>query len=120
MDELYFCALPSVVTLMLMAMLQQIHLQKATKQQSNFLQEATPIPKYRYHLSLPYNRLHRFTFVGMHDVLCYHLTRFTPDQIHRILPLLDLHEIHFQNRFQATAEEAFVVILIRLSYPIRY
>ena len=53
-------------------------------------------------------------------MLCYHLTRFTPDQIHRILPLLGLHEIHFRNRFQATAEEAFAVILIRLSYPTRY
>lgn len=46
MDELYSYALPSVVTLMLMAMLQQIHLQKVAKQRKNLLQEATPIPKY--------------------------------------------------------------------------
>lgn len=58
MDELYSYALLTIVTLMLMAMLQQIHLQKAAKQQKNLLQEAIPIPKYQYHLPLPYNRLH--------------------------------------------------------------
>ena len=56
----------------------------------------------------------------MHDVLCYHLTRFVPDKVQRILPLLGLHEIRFRNRLEATPEEAFAVVLIRLSYPMRY
>lgn len=93
-----------------MVMLQQIHLQKAAKQQKNLLQEATPIPRYRYRLSLPYNQLHHFTFVGMHDVLCYHLTWFTFDQIHHILLLLDLNKIRFRNYFQATAEEVLAIM----------
>ena len=29
----------------------------------------------------------------MNDVLCYHLTRFAPQEIARLLPLLGLHEI---------------------------
>ena len=56
----------------------------------------------------------------MDDVLCYHLMRFTPQKINRFLPLLDLHEIRFRNRLEATSEEALAVFLIRLSYPTRY
>lgn len=56
----------------------------------------------------------------MQDVLCFHLTRFTPNEIHRLLPLLHFQDIRFRNRFEATPEEAFAVVLIRLSYPTRY
>lgn len=58
--------------------------------------------------------------MGMDELLCCHLTRFTPDEIHRFLPLLGLHGIRFRNRFEATPEEALAVVLIRLSYPNRY
>lgn len=73
-----------------------------------------------YQPPIPYNRLSRCTFVGMDDVLCYHLTRFSTQEINRFLPLLALHEIHFRNRLEATPEEALAVMLIRLSYPSRY
>ena len=56
----------------------------------------------------------------MNDVLCYHLTRFSPAEIHRLMPLLGLHEIRFRNRYEATPEEAFAVVLLRLSYPVCY
>ncbi len=46
--------------------------------------------------------------------------RFTLRKVECILPLLSLHEICFQNRLQATSEEAFAVVLIKLSYPKRY
>lgn len=58
--------------------------------------------------------------MGVDEVLCCHLTRFTPDEIYRFLPLLGLHEIRFRNRFEATPEEALAVVLIPLSYPVRY
>lgn len=73
-----------------------------------------------YQPQIPYNRMQRFTFIGMDDVLCYHLMRFTPQEINRFLPLLDLHETRFRNRLEATPEEALAVVLIRLSYPTRY
>lgn len=81
---------------------------------------ATADTELPYHAPIPYNRLNRFTFVGIDEVLCCHLTRFTPDEIYRFLPLLGLHEIRFRNRFEATPEEALAVVLIRLSYPVRY
>lgn len=55
----------------------------------------------------------------MHDILCHHLTRFTPAEIHRLLPLLGLEDIRSRNRSEATPEEAFAVVLIYLSYAIR-
>lgn len=69
---------------------------------------------------IPYSIINRFTSVGMNDDLCYHLTRFTVEEIHQLLPLLVSHEIRFRHRSQATPEEAFAVVFIRLSYPIRY
>lgn len=56
----------------------------------------------------------------MNDVLCYHLTRFMPDEVQWILLLLGLHEIRFRNRLEVTPEEAFAVVLIQLLYPMRY
>ena len=76
--------------------------------------------RYRYRAPIPYALFNHFTFVGMHNVLCNHLTRFTPAKIYRLLPLLGLEDIRFRNRYEATPEEAFAVVLIRLSYPIRY
>ena len=79
----------------------------------------SPPPRYRYRAPIPYESFNRFTFVGMHDVLCHHLTRLTPAEIHRLLPLLGLEDIRFRNRYEATPEEAFAVVLICLSYSIR-
>lgn len=56
----------------------------------------------------------------MQEVLCFHLTCFTPDKIHQLLPFLFLHEIRFCNRFEAISEEAFVIVLIRLLYSTCY
>ena len=53
-------------------------------------------------------------------MLYFHLTRFTPNEIHQLLPLLCLHEIRYRNCFDAIPEEAFAVILIRLLYLTRY
>lgn len=103
--------------LMMMTISQYYILQKKQEKQKEM---ATREPRYRYRPPIPYNHLNRFTFVGMHDVLCYHLTCFIPDEVQRILPLLGLHEIHFRNRLEAIPEEAFAVVLIRLSYPMRY
>lgn len=74
----------------------------------------------RYRPPIPYNHLARFTFAGMQDVLCFHLTRFTPNKVYHLLPLLNLQDIQFRNRFEATPEEAFAIVLIRFSYPIWY
>ena len=56
----------------------------------------------------------------MSDILCFHLTRFTPGEIARFLLLLGLYEIRFRNRIAATAEEALPVLLVRLSHLTRY
>ena len=81
-----------MLILMLMTVSQYFLLQKKKAVE---LQEAPPPTRYRYRAPIPYSRINRFTFVGMHDVLCYHLTRFTPDEIEQLLPLLRLHEIRF-------------------------
>ena len=66
------------------------------QQQERLQLPAIPAPtRYQYQCPIPYNPIARFTFVGMPDVLCYHLTRFTPEEIARLLPLLGLHEIRF-------------------------
>lgn len=106
--------------LILMMMTASEHLILQHKKATNCRKHATPISRYRYRAPIPYNQLSRFTFVGMQAVLCFHLTRFTPDEIHRLLLLLCLYEIRFYNRFEATPEEAFAVVLIRLSYSTRY
>ena len=56
----------------------------------------------------------------MNDVLCYYLTRFTPDEIQQLFPLLALHKIRFRDRLKATPKEAVAVIFMRLSYLVRY
>lgn len=108
-----------IVMLMLMTVSQYYILQKKQEEQRQ-RDVGSQEPRYQYRPPIPYNHLNRFTFVGMHDVLCYHFTRFMPDEVQRILPLLGLHEIRFRNRLEATPEEAFAVVLIRLSYPMRY
>lgn len=74
----------------------------------------------QYEPPIPYNHLNRFIFVGLNDVLYYHLMRFTPRELLRILPLLSLYEIRFCNCLQATCKEALTVVLIRLSYSTCY
>lgn len=103
------------ITLMLMSLTQHLILQPGH-------QETTSIAtrRQRHQPPIPYNRIAWFTVVGMHDIICYHLMRFTPAEILRILPLLALQEIRFRNRLEVTPEEALAVILIRLSYPTRY
>lgn len=73
-----------------------------------------------YQTPIPYYRVARFTFVGLDNVLCYHFTRFTPQEVFRILPLLRFEEIGFCNHLEAIPEEALAVVLIRLSYATRY
>lgn len=74
-------------------------------------------PRQRYQPPISYNRLELFTLVGLSDVLYYHLTRFYPLAIQRILPLLGLEQIRFRNRLEATPEEALGLVPMRLSYP---
>lgn len=108
--------------LMLMSLTQHLYLQY--HHHNNDLTADTPAEetrrRIRYQPPIPYNQVARFKFVGLSDVLCYHLMRFTPREVERILPLLSLYEIRFRNRLQATLEEALAVVLIRLSYPTRY
>lgn len=103
------------ITLMLMSLTQHLILQPGH-------QETTSIAtrRHRHQPQIPYNRIAWFTVVGMHDILCYHLIRFTPAEILCILPLLALQEIRFRIRLEVTPEEALAVNLIRLSYPTRY
>ena len=82
------------VVFLLMSLCQHEILQK-NQQQERLQLPATAPPRYRYRPPIPYNPIARFTFVGMPNVLCYHLTRFTPEEIARLLPLLGLHEIRF-------------------------
>lgn len=106
-------AFSTLLILMMLASGQHFIFHKPSK-------KVASIARHRYRAPIPYNHLNRFTFVGMEEVLCYHLTRFTPHEIGRLLPLFNLHEIRFRNRFEATPEEALAVVLIRLSYPTRY
>ncbi len=76
--------------------------------------------QYQYRASILYNLLNQFTFVGMQEVPCFHLTRFTSDKIYRLLPLLYLHKIRFRNCFEAISEVVFAVIHVHLSYPTHY
>ncbi len=71
-----------------------------------------------YQPQIFYNRIARFTFVGLGDMLCYHFTRFTPQEIFCIFLLLCLKKICFCNCLEAIPEEALAVILIQLSYSI--
>lgn len=79
-----------------------------------------PSRRWNYRPPIPYNAFTRFTFVGMSDILCSTLTRFTRAEIERFLLLLGLEKIRFRNCLDATPEEALAVVLIRLSYPNRY
>ena len=74
----------------------------------------------RYQALISSNHIARFTFVGLNDILCYQLMQFTLRKVEHILLLLSLHEIRFRNRLQATPEEDFAIVLIRLSYSTRY
>lgn len=56
----------------------------------------------------------------MHDILCYHLTEFTPTKVSYLLPLLAFNEIQFQNNYEPILEEAFTIMVIYLSYPTQY
>lgn len=91
-------------------------LQKDTKERQG--REIQPCQRYQPPIS--YNWLEHFTFAGLSNVLCYHLTRFYPPETQRILPLLGLEQIRFCNCLEATPEEAFGLVLMRLSYPTRY
>ena len=77
----------------------------------------TPRP---YVPPIPYNPLSRFSLVDLSDILCYHLMRFTKQEIYTLLPLIKLERIRFRNRYEATPEEALAVLLVRLSYPTRF
>ena len=105
------------VWLMLMSLINHYTLQKR-REMADF--HAVTAPRQRYRPPIPYSRISRFSFVGLDEVLCYHLVRFSPEEIRRFLPLLGLETIRFRNRIQATSEEALAVILIKLSYPTRY
>lgn len=52
-----------------------------------------PSRHWNYRPPILYNAFTRFTFVGMSDILCSTLTRFTWAEIERFLPLLGLEEI---------------------------
>lgn len=108
--------------LMMMTLTQHLYLQNYRHDLNSIDADTSTTENHRvrYQAPIPYNSVTQFTFVGLNDVLCYHLMRFTPREVQQILPLLSLHEIRFQNRLQATSEEAFAVVLIRLSYPTRY
>ena len=108
--------------LMMMAQAQYFILQEEEQRiELDIDSSSSPPPsRYLYRPPIHYASLNRFTFIGMNDILCYHLTRFLVAEIQRLLPLLGLHNIRFRNRYEATPEEAFAVVLIRLSYPCRY
>lgn len=93
------------ITLILMSLTQHLILHPGH-------QETTSIAtrRQRHQPPIPYNRTAWFTLVGMYDILCYHLMRFTHAEILRILPLLALQEIRFRNRLEVAPEEALAVI----------
>lgn len=45
--------------------------------------------------------------------------RFTKEQIHHILPQLQLDRVQLRNRYTATSEEMFCLLLRRLAFPTR-
>lgn len=55
------------------------------------------VSKYRYLYQSPilYNPLNCFIFVGMKNILCYHLICFSPTEIHWLLSLFSLYKICF-------------------------
>lgn len=108
------------IVFFLISLCQYEILQKNQQQKRLQLLVILAPPRYRYRPPIPYNPIACFTFVDIPNILCYHLTQFTSEEIACVLPLLGLHKIRFQNRYQATPEEAFAVILIRLSYSTRY
>ena len=73
-----------------------------------------------YEAPILYNHLNQFTFVGLNNVLYYHLIQFILRKLLQILLLLSLHKIRFCNCIQAMSKEALAVVLIQLSYLTRY
>ena len=108
-----------VYLFMMMQILILQHQKRKNWRRSRLVLPVSPICQ-RYRPRIPYNPFNRFTFVGINNVLCYSLTRFYPGKVQRLLPLLALHKIRFRAHCMATPEEALAVVLIRLSYPIRY
>lgn len=108
------------ILLMMISIIKHVHIKRRRRLKPAITNTTAPSRHIRYQAPIPYNQVARFTFVGLNDVLCYHLIRFTPRELERILPFLSLHEIRFRNRLQATPEEGLAVVLIRLSYPTRY
>lgn len=84
-SEIVYC----MFMLMLMTMSQHFILHQSGIEPPSM----SPLPRYRYRAPIPYESFNRFTFVGMNNVLCNHLTRFTPTEIYRLLPLLGLENI---------------------------
>ena len=56
----------------------------------------------------------------MSDILCFHLTSFSLEEIGCFFFLLRLYKIRFWNRIVAKAKKALVVLLVRLSYLTQY
>ena len=73
-----------------------------------------------YQLSILYNLFTCITFVGLNNVLYYHLIQVIFREMQQIFCLLVLHKICFWNCLQATCKKAFAVILIRLLYSTQY
>lgn len=98
--------------LMIMAQAQYFMLQKDKQRIALDTDSSSPSPsRYLYQPPIPYSSLNRFTFIGISDVLWYHLTRFLIAEIHHPLPLLGLHNIRFWNCYEVTPEEAFALQL---------
>ena len=46
--------------------------------------------------------------------------RFTPEEIHRLVPLLNLEGVAYRNRYKVDPETAFCVVCVPLSFPNRW
>ncbi|PGG94983.1 hypothetical protein AJ80_10062 [Polytolypa hystricis UAMH7299] len=74
---------------------------------------------YQYRPPVPYIQF-KFQLDKLPDELIMLKFRFTKEEIHQIIPYLQLHQIEWQNHNRPSNELAFCILLGRLAYPARY
>ena len=59
--------------LMMISIIQYVHIQRRRRYKTAITNTNAPTHCIRYQAPIPYNHVARFMFMGLNDVLCYHL-----------------------------------------------
>lgn len=114
------------VILLLLCLLQLLQIQNASR--LIMLRKRRAIQKERKRLQrsaitrsprLQYKPVKVWTLAGWNDADCFHQMRFYRADIYRLIRALRIPNTGWRFNYDATAEEAFCLLLFRLSYPRR-